>query len=311
MRNRTTLAVVLVTLTLLSSSAFAYDFWGITLGTEYYSGASQLTFSGVGDSGAQYVVGGYKYTKVDSTWLGQFAAASPGASYACHRTFDAMGLFFKAEADFARFMIITGMPQTGATAADAGYGSRQFGPGDLKIDSGGNTYGVGLRLSNLLWAVDPNTSSVHYKIYQATGGVDSIFARDNGTLGDIELNPRWAHVDHYTMPANDERGFAFYVSGSGLPIGSADVAFTNTGVTLGSSAVYAYEAVVPWAALGINPGSFEFKASWRPDCGNDFLGAVFTGTRPETPDVPEPCSIVLAITGLAGLTAARRRKRAA
>jgi len=298
---------IALAIALLSTGAFAYDFWGVTIGTEVYSGAQQLTFSGVADSGAQYAVGSYNYTKVDSTWYGPHAAAAPGLGYGnIHRDFDSMGLFFLAEADTARFMIIAGMPQTGASAASVGYGTRLFGPGDLKLDFAGNTYGVGLRIDNLLWAVDPATTSPYFKIYKAEGGADSIYARDAGTLGRIERDPRWDHVDHYNLPAGDPVGYAFYVKDSGTLVGTAGVTFADTGLMVETGHVYAYEVSVPWTALGIDPGDFTLGASWTPDCGNDLLSATFTGTRP--PDVPEPMSVLLALSGLASIAAARRKR---
>jgi hypothetical protein len=293
--------------TLIPVGAFAYDFWGITMGTTIYQGAPQLTFSGVAASGVQYAVGSYSWTLVDSTWYGPHAAASPGLGYnGIHRNFDAMGLFFKPQADVAKFMIITGMPQTGVDAAIAGYGNRKFGPGDLKLDIAGKTYGVGFRLSNLLWAVDPNTTSPYFKIYKAEGGVDSIYARDVGTLGRVELNPRWARVDHHSMPAYDPRGYAFFVSGTGSLVGSASVSHADTGLTLGTGRVYAYEASVPWSAIGIHSGAFQITASWRPDCGNDMIVGNFCGNRPV---IPEPMSILLAISGFSTLAVARRWNR--
>ncbi len=290
--------------------AFAYDFWGITIGTTVHNGAPQLTFSGVAASGAQYVVGSYNWTLVDSVWYGPHAAASPGLGYNnIHRNFDAMGLFFLPQVDVAKFMIVTGMPQTGVDAASAGYGNRLFGPGDLKLDVSGNTYGIGLRLSNLLWAVDPNTTSPYFKIYKAEGGADSIYARDVGTLGRVELNPRWDHVDHYNMPACDPRGYAFFVSGSGTLVGSASVSYADTGLMLDTGRIYVYEASVPWSTIGINHGLFSLTASWRPDCGNDMIVGNFCGTRPEVPPspaIPEPMSILLAISGFSTLAFTRR-----
>lgn len=302
---------IIFALSLLSTGAFAYDLWGITMGTQVYDGAPQLTFNGVAASGAQYAVGSYKWTWVDSAWIGPNAPASPGLGYNdVHRSFDAMGLFFKADAEAARFAVLTGMPQTGTTAASAGYGTRVFGPGDLKIDIGASTYGVGLRLDNLLWAVDPATTSPYFKIYKAEGGVDSIYARDAGTLGRVELNPRWDHVDHYGLAANDPAGYAFYVKDTGSLAGSATVAFGDTGLTLGTGHVYVYEAVIPWATLGIDPGAFEMTASWRPDCGNDMVVGHFSGTTPPNPpDIPEPMSLLLALGGLSSIAAVRRVKK--
>ncbi len=119
-----------------SCGACAGNSLNITVGKEIYGGAEQLTFGNVtGD--VQYAVGSYKYTKVNGVWSPPHQPASPGLGYGdIHYKFDAMALFFKPELDYAKFMVVTGMPSTGTTATNVGYGSRQFGPGDLKIDIG-------------------------------------------------------------------------------------------------------------------------------------------------------------------------------
>lgn len=298
------ITAITLMLALMSAGAFAYDFWGVTVGAESYAGSTQLTFDGLAGTDIQYAVGGYKYTRVDSTWYGPFPAASPGSSYSVHRKVDAQGLFFMPDQDGLKFVIITGMPQTGITAPECGYGARAFGPGDLKIDVGGNTYGIGFRLDNLYWAADPNTNNSKFTIHGATGGTESIYARDAGTLGRVELNPRWAHVDHPELLPGVEDGYAFYLKGSGTLAGNATISVANTGLSLSGASVYAYEVSVPWATLGLNQHNFSFRASWRPDCGNDIVAACFRGEY----SVPEPGGILAILTGLIGLVGARRRR---
>ncbi len=119
-KSVTLLVVILACASVVSASVAAdpavYNFWGISLSTATYDGSSQLTFTGVGQSGAQYAVGGYQYTSVDNTWLGPFPAASPGAGYLASRRSDAEGIFFEADADAAKFVIITGAAQYGLPA---------------------------------------------------------------------------------------------------------------------------------------------------------------------------------------------------
>lgn len=308
MFKRTIGLFVLVLLCVLAAgSAFGYEFWGVTIGTASYNGSTHLTFDGLKDSELQYVVGGYKYTRVDSTWYGPFTAAAPGEGFLASRKSDAQGLFFKADSDAARFVIVAGTPQTGYAAPECGTGSRIFGPGDLKIDVGGNTFGVGLRLGGLLWAVDPYTTNPEHKIYTAGGGIDSIFARDAGTLGSIELNPRWARVGHSRLNSNSDQAYAFFVSGSGVAVGSASVSVANTGINLYGAGVYVYEVGVPWSVLGLSPNNYAFRVSWRPDCGNDILSADFAGSSGLTA-VPEPSSAAALIGGLAVLLGSRKRQ---
>ncbi|MGB9620524.1 MAG: hypothetical protein ACPL7K_08945, partial [Armatimonadota bacterium] len=133
MKTLSVSALILVAFAMLGTAAPAYDFWGVTVGTETYQGSSQLTFDGVAASDVRYVVGGYKYTKVDSAWLGPFPAASPGEGFLASRRSDAQALFFKPDTDAARFMIITGAAQYGLPAPEMGTGTRLFGPGDLMI----------------------------------------------------------------------------------------------------------------------------------------------------------------------------------
>ena len=308
--NRRCLIILSVALTLLSANAFAYDFWGITVGSEVYNGADQLTFDGLSGKDIQYVVGGYEYTRVDGIWQGAFAAASPGEAYASHRLFDAQGLFFSPAEESVKLYIFAATPQTGATAPDCGYGAREFGPGDLKIDVGESTYGIGLRLDNLLWAADPATTVEQFKIHKAEGGVDNIHTRDLGTLERVELSPHWNHVNYPSLPAGADAAYAFYVRGTGTLAGTATVNVQDTGISLEGYSVYGYEVTVPWETLGMNPSTFEFSASWRPDCGNDLIAADFSDEYRVFGDayVPEPAAALALMSGLIGLVGYRRRR---
>lgn len=301
-----TVTVILVC-ALVGTGAQAYDFWGIGVGAGSYEGMNHLSFTGVSQSGVQYVVGGYKYTCVDGTWLGPFPAAAPGEGYLASRRSDAQGLFFRADADVARFMVITGANQNGRPAPEVGTGTRLFGPGDLKIDIAGHTYGIGMRQSNLLWAADPSTTNPEFQIWH-NGQIDDIHARDAGTLGAVELNPRWNRAGHSSLAANSDMAAAFYVSGSGTLVGSATVDFRDTGIYLHGAKVYAYEVAVPWAVLGANPQQFSFTASWRPDCGNDILSAGFQGNRAGAAPVPEPTACAGILSGLIGLLKFHRKR---
>lgn len=292
---------------LAGTGAIAYDFWGISVGAATYDGSSQLTFNGVALSDMRYVVGGYKYTRVDAAWFGPFAAASPGEGYLASRRSDAQGLFFKADADAARFVVIAGAAQYGLPAPEVGAGTRLFGPGDLKIDVGDKTYGVGLRQSGLLWAIDPTTTDPEFQI-RHNGEVDSIYSRDAGTLGNVELDPRWDRAGHSTLPCDSEMASAFYVSGSGTLVGSATVDFVDTGLSISGARVFAYEVAVAWNVLGLDPGNFAMCASWRPDCGNDILKADFSIQPPRTTAVPEPSVSAGMLSGIAGLIAACRKR---
>ena len=293
---------------LLPSSVSAYEFWGVTVGAADYAGSPQLTFDGLENSGIQYVVGGYEYTRVDSQWYGPFPAAAPGEGYLASRRSDAQGLFFRPDVDAARFVIITGAAQAGAPAPECGTETRLFGPGDLKIDIGENTFGVGLRIDGLLWALDPDTTNPDHQIHRAEGGIDSIYARDAGTVGAIELNPQWDRAGHSTLADGSDMAYAFFTSGSGSTVGSALVDHQDTGIVLCGASVYAYEVAVPWSAVGLDPQDFAFRASWRPDCGNDLLTADLAGSV-ESIGVPEPSVSAGVLGGLLSLAVIRRRGR--
>ena len=184
---------------------------------------------------------------------------------------------------------------------------RLFGPGDLMIDVGGNTYGVGLRLSDLAWAIDPATTNPEHLIYYADGSIASIHARDAGTLADIELNPTWARAGHSALPMGSDMAPAFFVSGSGNQVGSANVTYQDTGIVMYGAGIYAYEVDVPWTALLADPDNFDIVVSYRPDCGNDIIKVDLSSNF--GPDaVPEPGSWVVVLSGLAGLGALGKRK---
>jgi hypothetical protein len=305
MHNKT--AIFLTALLVLSGGAAnAYQFWGVTVGTQTYSGSSQLTFDGLANSNIQYTVGGYEYTRVDSQWLGPFSAADPGAAFLISRKCDAQGLFFKADADAARFVIITGSNQNGVTAPEVGCGSRKYGPGDLKIDVDGVTYGVGLRASNLLWAVDPATTNPEFRLLTPSGGFESIYARDAGTAGRVEVNPRWARTGHSTLAAGSDKAYAFYVAGSGTQTGQASIGFESTGLMLGAVPVYAYQITVPWSAIGMGSTRGVFRASYRPDCGNDILS--LQAVPGELAATPEPGACLTLAGGCAALGLRRIKK---
>jgi len=307
MRIRLMLFLAIAALLSMSISGFASDFWGITVGTATYGGATQLTFSGVG-SDVQYVPGSYQYTEVNSTWYGPFTAASPGAGYAASAKCDADGLFFKSDGVNAMFVVVTGDPQTGFTAPELGYGTRQFGPGDLKIDTGSGTYGLGMRVSNLTWNLG-STNEPEFQITKAgSGATDSLNARNAGTVGTVALNPQWDHVDNASLPATNPAAYAFFGSGTGTNVGSDTVSVIDTGVNLNGADIYAYEVTVPLATLGLTGPNYSFDASWRPDCGNDLITASFSGTNTVgSPTVPEPMSLMLAALGLAGIGLRKRR----
>jgi len=307
---RRLMPAALALIIIAAGTCFGNSF-GITIGKETRDGFDQLVFGSVADD-VQYAVGSYKYTKVNGIWSAANDPASPGLGYNdIHRKFDAMALFFRPEASYARFMLVTGMPETGVLATNVGYGSRQFGPGDLKIDVGAVNYGVGIRQGGLFWGtVDPGPSQPWYQVHKAEGGTDVISARDAGTLGMIKKNPQWDHVDNHTLAPYSDRAYAFFRADSGTAMpGTASVSFFDTGVALEGFSVYAYEITVPWASLEIDPAHYSFRASWRPDCGNDIIAANFAGSyHVPPPDVPEASTLLLALSGLSAIGFARRRR---
>jgi hypothetical protein len=291
----------------LSSSAFSYDFWGISVGSAAYQGSTHTTFDGVAGSGTRYVVGGWKYTRVDGSWSGPSEAPVPGEGYLASRRSDAQGIFFKADTNAANFVIIATSARTGQGAPELGYDLRKFGPGDLKIDIGDMTLGVGLRLDDLLWAQNPTAIQAQYQIYGTHNQILDMQSRDGGTLGDIELNPEWGRVGNQSLAAGSDKASAFYVSGSGELVGNATVGYADTGVSYNGAHVYSYSVSVPWEVLGQDAANYSFTASWRPDCGNDILSADFGNVALSTSSVPEPGSIVALTSGLIGLAAAIKR----
>jgi hypothetical protein len=106
----------------------------------------------------------------------------------------------------------------------------------------------------------------------------------------------------------DPHGYAFYVDGTGTANGSATLSVEQTGIFLNGVELYCYEAIVPWAAIGIDSADDIFTASWRPDCGNDLIYKQFTSNKPGMTIIPEPFSVVLATMGLSAVAAYRRKR---
>ena len=213
--------VFIVMLTVVGANAFAYQFWGVNVGTAAYDSSTQLTFDGLSGSGIQYAVGGWKYTRVDGQWFGAFAAPIPGEGWLASRRSDAQGIFFKSDGANACFTVVTTASQNGQLATELGYDRRLFGGGDLKIDVGGHTYGVGMRNSNLLWAENPSATQPQYQIYGADGNIISMNSRDAGTLGSVVQDPDWARAGNQSLPADSDYRFAFFVNGTGSVVGWA------------------------------------------------------------------------------------------
>jgi len=206
------------------------------------------------------------------------------------------------------------MPESGVTASSVGYGNRQFGPGDLKLDvtdpltHAVTTYGVGLRNGGLLWAQQPSSTAAWFQVYNPAMQKIAMTSRDAGTKGTIVANPNWGHVDNHLMAAYDPHGYAFFVAGSGTQVGSTEsITVEGTGVSLNGVQIYSYEIVVPWSALGISTSLYDLEASWRPDCGNDLIYKRFNGSKPGKV-VPEPYSIMLAAMGLSAIGVFRRKR---
>lgn len=281
--------VFIVMLTVVGANAFAYQFWGVNVGTAAYDSSTQLTFDGLSGSGIQYAVGGWKYTRVDGQWFGAFAAPIPGEGWLASRRSDAQGIFFKSDGANACFTVVTTASQNGQLATELGYDRRLFGGGDLKIDVGGHTYGVGMRNSNLLWAENPSATQPQYQIYGADGNIISMNSRDAGTLGSVVQDPDWARAGNQSLPADSDYRFAFFVNGTGSVVGWAGVSFADTGIFMNGAHVYSYEVTVPWTTLGITDGQ-SFSASWRPDCGNDLISSDFNRNALSSPSPSRPLS---------------------
>lgn len=305
------ITTVIVVMIMACSSAFAFDFWNgaVSIETALYPDSSNqyLDFTTTGTEDNWYQVGCYPYARVNGVWESAYAAdPGPGAGN-IHLYADAMAIFFSYDATQLSFMIITGMPSTGFTAP-SWYGEREFGPGDLKIDVNGETYGIGMRDGGLNWAGYPITAAYHY--IREAGSSNTIAAdqnvRDEGNKGQIKLNPTWYHTNNDKLGDFDvDRTYAFFDASTGTNVGTAIVNVFDTALTISDGAdpisVYAYEVIIPRSALGMTSDEFDFMASWRSDCGNDIISMRFT-------EAPEPGSMIAILTGLIGLIGIRRRR---
>jgi hypothetical protein len=297
------LAAVLLATALPAALGSTFTFWGIEMGQENHIGPGQLSFTGVGDP-IQFVVAGTSYTSVNGTWFGPFDPPSPGFDYDEYPAFDTQAVFFYSDPDSAHFALIGGMDPGGVTFADGGYGDREFGPGDLYLAIEGVKYGIGLRSGGLYWV---NGDHVQMRIYRAdTGEAAPPDVRTAGTIGDVERDPVWYHVDHAGLAPCDPEAYAFFRSGSGALAGHATVDIRGTGVHFGAYESYLYEVSIPWTALGYasRPLDTSLGFHWAPDCGNDII----MGTM-ATP-VPEPAAVQMAgiLLGICGLGLARYKR---
>ena len=294
---------------LACSNAFAFEFWdgAININTAEHPDTLKqyLSFTTTGSDNSWYQVGCYPYAQVNGVWTSA-VAADPGPDYGdLHLKTDAMAMFFDYDSSQAKFLIIAGIPPSGITASQW-YGGREFGPGDLKLDIGGNIYGIGMRDGGLHWAEDHSPDASYLDIHEAESGAvaQDQHVRDASNIGQIKLNPDWYHVDNPDVFGID-KSYAFFDATSGISNdGTATINVEPMNVQIGDypMCIYAYEVIVPWASIGvINGAEISFTASWRPDCGNDIINKEFSV------ELPEPCSLIAILTGLIGLIGLRRR----
>ncbi len=306
------LAVVGALLTCATLSASPYAFtgmgnWGITMDvTVGGSHPGSLSFTTPLDVSAK--VGHYQWTQLNGVFVHETRVPSPGPSYPGYQQFDAEALFFKADFNYAYFAVVSSTPQTGVQWP-SWYGSSRFGPGDLRLKIGADTYGVGMRqTSGLAWDTG-NGASIMHRV-RDNYNTSSPAARNTATAGMVRKGADWWWTDN---PNNStENKNAFFDPSTGTYTGSASFAAYNTGVSDGGYPNYIFEAMVPWTSLGFanlqSAVNRVIVAYWQPDCGND--GINFEFSIPAS-NVPEPGSLGVfgtCLSSLLGGICYRRRR---
>ena len=303
MLRHVTTVIIVAAMVLAVSNAFAYEFWDGAISIDSVSNNQYLNVTTAGSDDSWYEVASYPHAVVNGVTVNA-DPATPGTGYGnLHLHTDAMAMFFKYDSSKATFLMISGMPRAGVEARQW-YGERKFGPGDLKIDVNGLTYGIGMRDGGLRWDM---YDAPHQAIHEAASGAiaQNQSVRDTGNMGQIKLNPDWYHVDNPSVFGVD-KAYAFFDAASGTSAGAAEVNIWETDILLGEDpnpiSLYAYEVVVPWSTIGFATGDISLTASWRTDCGNDIIKKTFIA------ELPEPGSLIAILTGLIGFIGYKRRR---
>ncbi|MBU0467613.1 MAG: PEP-CTERM sorting domain-containing protein [Candidatus Omnitrophica bacterium] len=190
-------------------------------------------------------------------------------------TYDVEGLYFDNDAEFAYIAIVTGLHFN----IDGGIADGFFDVGDIFLDTGlyQNTtdtkkYAFGIDVSSYVASLVPGTA----------GTADFYGVNDwQGTQIFSDANP-------WTIGINN--------TGAATSIDFAYSGNQNTH--------YVMEAKIPLSLLGLSNEEHDIWAHWTMQCGNDVLNLKASVNHV----VPEPATMLLFGTGLAGAFLKRKKR---
>jgi len=229
------------------------------------------------------------------TWVDDPTNDATGSS-----AFQIYGMGYAFDADTLYYSVRTNFPESGVSGYDSYGGSYKFSPGDLRINAGGDIFGLAFTThANVVPQAYPGTwpTVTKGRLYTNAVFADATYEGYEAYLLSKGITPVPTDGNLYdgqnTYPTLI-KGFASELTG----VSSVQWVPDNN-----SSTPWVYEITgsVKTAALGLDAGE-AFDLFWTMECGNDAVKA--TGVSP----IPEPSTVLLLGAGLLGLGVAARRK---